>query len=156
MISYSYNSNLGGTLNANNWLVSPAITLHAQGSHTLSFFIRCANSSYPDTIKVMLTTGAGTNTSDFTTTLIPFTSISSQSYEQFTADLSAYNGQTIKLAFVHQSYDGWYLRLDDISIVDISATYTINAQSSDTTMGTVTGGGTYSAGETVTLMANAN
>lgn len=70
--------------------------------------------------------------------------------------MTGYNGQSFYLAFVHDSYDGYYLLLDNISIVNTSQSYTITVTSASNAMGTVTGGGTYSAGAEVSIEATAN
>ena len=155
MASYSYNPNLGGSLHANNYLVSPAITLPAEGNHELVFRARCGSASFPDTLMVKLTTGDGTSASQFSATLLPLTPVSN-SYQEFSVNLSAYNGQTVKVAIVHKAYDGLYLSVDDITILNTSNTYTITALSANGAMGHVLGGGNYLAGESVTLEAVAD
>lgn len=156
MVSYSYNSNLGGSLHANNYLVSPSIALPAFGSHEFIFHARSGNSNYPDTMMVKLTTGAGTSAAQFSATLLPLTVVPNTAYQQYSLNLSAYNGQTVRVAIVHKAYDGQYLAIDDISIVNTSVTKTVTAISANSAMGVVTGGGTYHAGDVVTLTAIAD
>ena len=155
MYSFSYDNNNQVALNAENYLVSPQITLPATGSYQLIFYARCANNSYPDSMLVKMSTTGYTNASFFSTTLMPKTVISA-SYQQYTVNLVGHNGQSFYLAFVHDSYDGYYLLLDNISIVNTSQSYTITATSANTSMGTVTGGGTYTSGAEVSLQATAN
>ena len=156
MASYSYNSNLGGALYADNLLVSPAISLPTTGSYNLVFYARCGNVSYPDDIAVKLTTGAGTEFSDFNITLMPLTTVSTTTYQQYTISLAAYQGQTVKIAFVHNTYDGLYLSLDAVSITGASSSsYQITTLSANSTMGSASGGGTYSIGESVSITATA-
>lgn len=155
MVSFSYNSYLGGSLHANNYLVSPPITLPAEGNHEFVFHARCGSSNYPDTLMVKLTTGDGTTASQFGTTLLPLTPINSTDYQQFSANLSAYNGQTVKVAIVHKTYDGDYLVVDDISILNTATTCTVTTLSANSAMGTAYGSGTYNAGATVMLAATA-
>ena len=156
MGSYSYNSELGGALNANNLLITPFISLPATGSYDLNFYVRCGNTSYPDDIAVKLTTGAGTNYSDFNITLMPLTSISSTTYQQYSVSLAAYHGQTVRIAFQHNTYDGYYLLLDAVSITNAtSSSYQITTLSANNTMGTATGGGTYDSGDNISIEATA-
>ena len=156
MASYSYNSNLGGALYADNLLVTPAISLPATGSYNLVFYARCGNASYPDDIAVRLTTGAGTAFSDFNVTLMPLTTVTTTAYQQYTISLAAYQGQTVKIAFVHNTYDGLYLSLDAVSITGASSSsYQITTLSANSTMGSASGGGTYSLGESVSITATA-
>ncbi len=155
LYSFSYDNSNQVALNAENYLVSPQITLPATGTYQLIFYARCASDSYPDSMLVKLSTTGNVNASSFSTTLMPKTAIPA-SYQQYTINLSGYNGQSFYLAFVHDSYDGYYLLLDNISIVNTSQSYTITATSANTTMGTVTGGGTYNSGAEVSLQATAN
>ena len=155
MASFSYNSYLGGFLHADNYLISPAITLPAEGNHEFVFHAHCGSSNNPDTLMVKLTTGDGTAASQFDTTLLPLTPINNTNYQQFSVNLSAYNGQTVKVAIVHKTYAGNYLVVDDISIVNASATCTVTTLSANSTMGTATGGGSYTTGQSITLKATA-
>ena len=155
LYSYSYDSNNDLAIDAENYLISPQITLPATGNYQLTFYARCASSSYPDSLWVKMSTTGNTNVSAFNTVLMTKTAIAA-SYQQYTVSLSGHNGQSFYLAFVHDSYDGYVVLLDDISIVDASVSYTITATSANTTMGTVSGGGTYTAGAVVELEAHAN
>ena len=155
LYSYSYDPNNNSAIDAENYLISPQITLPATGNYQLTFYARCANSSYPDSLWVKMSTTGNTNVSAFNTTLMTQTVIAA-TYQQYTVSLSGYNGQSFYLAFVHDSYDGYVVLLDNISIVDASVSYTITATSANTAMGTVSGGGTYSSGTEVSLEATAN
>lgn len=155
LYSYSYDNSNQVALNAENYLVSPQITLPATGTYQLVFYARCANNSYPDSIVVKLSTSGNANASSFSTTLMPKTVVP-DTYQQYTVNLSGYNGQSFYLAFIHDSYDGYYLLLDNISIVNASQSYTITATSANAAMGNVTGGGTYTSGAEVSLQATAN
>ena len=155
MVSYSYDNTNQVAMNAMNYMISPRITLPATGNYQLSFYARSANNSYPDSMMVKMSTTSNTSTNSFNVTLKPLTMIP-QTYQQYTVDLTGYNGQSFYLAFIHDSYDGYYLILDNISIVNTSENFTITATSSNTTMGDVTGGGSYSAGQVATLVATAN
>lgn len=155
MGSYSYDNTNQLAMNALNYLVSPQITLPATGNYQLVFYARCANNSYPDSMLVKMSTTGNTNASSFSTTLMQKTVVPA-TYQQYTINLAGYNGQSFYLAFVHDSYDGYYLLLDNISIVNTSQSYTITATSANNAMGTVTGGGSYSAGSEVTLEVTAN
>ena len=121
MVSWSYypisysSSGFGGTsLDQNNYLISPAFT-PAAGS-TLSFYCMSFNGTqYPDAIMVKLSTG-GTSESDFTATLMPLTTVSWSEWTEKTVDLSAYAGQNVRIAFVHQSNDMFGLLLDEVTV----------------------------------------
>jgi hypothetical protein len=143
-------------LNTENYLISPQITLPSTGNYQLVFYAASSSNSNPDSILVKLSTTSNASASAFTTTLMPKTMIPHLPYQQYTINLSGYNGQSFYLAFVHESYNCMYLYLDNISIVSAPQSYTITATSANNSMGTVTGGGTYTAGASVSLEATAN
>lgn len=155
VLSYSYLNDGYQALHANNYLISPAISLPTSGNFNLTFFAKSANTSYPDSILVKLTNNSNPTVSSFTTTLMSKTVVNSSSYQQYTINLNSYRGQTFHLAFIHQSYDGFFIALDDIAITDISENYTITVNSSNNTMGSATGSGTYASGTSITISATA-
>lgn len=109
----------GTSLDQNNYLISPAFT-PVNGS-TLSFYCMSFNGTqYPDAIMVKLSTG-GANESDFTVTLMPLTTVSWSEWTEQTVDLSAYAGQNVRIAFVHQSNDKFGLLLDEVSVSGTSS-----------------------------------
>ena len=157
--TFSWNST---AMHADEYLVSPQFVLPAGQTVTLSWWFR-VNGSYPeDKLAVRLST-TGDAVANFTTTLIDITPTAANgSWTQQTLDLSAYAGQSVYLAFHHHdSYDANYLVVDDIQITVAAAPptptqYTITVQSNNAAWGTVTGGGTYDEGTSVTLTATPN
>ena len=110
----------GSAMQADEYLVSPQITLPAGQTATLLWWFR-VNGSYPlDKLAVKVST-TGNAVSNFTTTLIDITPTATNGdWTQQSIDLSAYAGQSIYLAFHHHdSYDANYLLLDDIVIETI-------------------------------------
>ena len=98
LYSYSYDSNNDLAIDAENYLISPQITLPATGNYQLTFYARCASSSYPDSLWVKMSTTGNTNVSAFNTVLMTKTAIAA-SYQQYTVSLSGHNGQSFYLAF---------------------------------------------------------
>lgn len=98
---------------ANRWLITPPIALGAYGN----FFYWNARShdpSFPDNYKVLVST-TDTQISSFTDTI----GLIQQEYATWfprLVDLSnaGYNNQTIYVAFVNNTYDGFALYVDDI------------------------------------------
>jgi hypothetical protein len=69
----------------NQWLISPSLTIHAGDS--LSFYARAANSTvFQDSINILISSNAGTQTSDF------------QNLGRFMLDRSSWKGYYIKFA----------------------------------------------------------
>lgn len=153
--SFSWNTN---PFNANECLISPAIVLPS-GNISLSWWYR-VNGEYPAdklAVKVSTTTNA---TNAFTNTLIDITpTAANNNWTLQTVDLSAFAGQTIYIAFHHHdTYDNNYICIDDITISQgtTPTQYTITVNSANSSMGSVSGGGTYNSGSTATLTAIAN
>ena len=135
------------------WLISPKIQIDANA--TLTFQTLEQYASYMDYEGVWIST----------TTPEPraFTEVWSQSnasgvWKEVTVDLSAYQGLPIYIAFKYTGDDGHDWLVDDVH-VDAASTpqyYTITTGVNSVGAGTVSGGGTYPAGATVTLTATAN
>ena len=153
--SFSWN---GSALNANEYLVSPQFVLPAGQTVTLSWWFR-VNGSFPEDKLAVKVSTTGNAVSNFNTTLFDITPTSAHGdWTQQSIDLSAYAGQSIYLAFHHHdSYDANYLLVDDIQIIATSGPaptqYIITVTSNNNTWGTVSGGGTYTSGQTATLTA---
>lgn len=154
-ISASYN-NLG-PLTPDNWMVLPQMTLTVGKRYTLSWWDGAATPDYYNEHYAVYVSTAGSSISNFLGTAPVFqTTLTTNSYTLRTVDLSAYAGQTINIAFRHyNSIDVFWLLIDDINIVESTPQYTINVFSANQNMGSVSGGGTYTAGSTVTITATA-
>lgn len=117
--SKSYANGIG-PLTPDNYLITPAITLAE--SSTLTFWVSAQDASYPQEHYGVYISTTGTDLSDFT--LLFEETINAQggtreqgAWKQKSADLSAYTGQTIHIAFRHfNCTDLFYLNLDDVQI----------------------------------------
>ena len=160
-VSFSYISD-GETyeysLTPDNWLISPKVTLPATGADFHYTYMNMA-ADYPDHIGIFVST---TNTDPSSFTLLEqYTAVPADTvWQTRTVSLAAYAGQQVYIAIRHYNSDDNYAFI--VGSVSITAgstpvqQYTITATSADATMGSVTGGGTYNAGSTVTLTATAN
>jgi len=101
---------------ADDWLITPSITIPSGSTNVLLFWKATATSSqYADGYEVKLATNAGVTIPDFTVTL--FSDLHENAYwTQHAVDLTAYAGQTIKLAWRNNSNDQLLLAVDDINI----------------------------------------
>ena len=152
--SASYINNYGA-LNPDNWLVSEPLTLGG----TLKVWLKGQDADeYREHFAIYLSTTGG-NKSDFldaygnlqswVITLVPETE-TSNIYQEYTADLSAYNGQhqTGYIAIRHfNCFDEFYLVVDDFSLYDDNAgdewTTEPDASPSGTTLERLTPGTSY-------------
>ena len=128
MYSASYINNYGA-MEPDNWLVSPPLTL----SGTMKVWLKGQDGDeYREHFAIYLSL-TGNSKNDFVDekgnlintviTLVPETETTCE-YQEYTADLSAYNGQnkTGYIAIRHfNCYDEFYLVLDDFSIYDDNA-----------------------------------
>lgn len=110
--SESYINNLGA-LTPDNWLITPALAIPAEGA-TLAWWVAAQDPNYPaDHYEVKVSTSA---------TMSTFTSvydetIASGDWEERTVNLNNYAGQTIYIAFVHNNCtDIFRMKIDDISV----------------------------------------
>ena len=107
-VALSYN---GKAYNANNWLVTPQLTM----GKTLKFWVN-TYSYCPDSYEVLLST-SGKAIADFTVTLQEMAKAPTNGeWNEVTIDLSAYEGQQGYIAIHHVSNDCYYLFIDDFGI----------------------------------------
>ncbi len=146
-----------GWSDGDSWLESPKLNIPAgSGTTTLTFESKMYmySGSYPSGgCKVMVSTETIPIIPSFTEVLSINTA--NTSWQTVTVDLSAYNGQSIYIAFkIGTSSNRYDWLIDDISITQSAPTqYTITANANPTSGGTVSGGGTYNQGATCTLTA---
>ena len=129
--AWSYQSsggNSGGCMRARynssnahqDYLVSPQVMLGG----TLSFYAKRQNTTYNDCFRVYLSTSGNTNASDFTIELTNGDVTPSNSYTQYTYDLSNYSGMGYVAIVYTATANQYYLFVDDINISGfIPATY---------------------------------
>lgn len=122
-----YENVTGG--NAEDWLITPELNFETTVGNTLSFFARQRFSiEYNSQYHIKISTTSQSDLSTFTT-VQTFTEsdFSPTLFEEFTVDLSAYDGMSIYLAFVLEQDDGdnWYL--DDVTVSGTSGTVAISA-----------------------------
>lgn len=98
---------------ANRWLITPAITLGAYGNE-FSWNAKSHDASFPDDYKVLLSTTGNTMT-DFTDTIGSILQENAE-WTNRKVNLSnlGYNSQTIYVAFVLRTNDGFKLYVDDV------------------------------------------
>lgn len=101
-------------LTPDNWLITPAINLSENA--TLSFWVAGQDPSYAaENFSVYLST-TGTDINNFNITLLE-NQTSTAEMTEFTADLSAYTGNNVHIAFRHHNVtDMFRLNLDDVSV----------------------------------------
>lgn len=125
-LSHSYqNKDSEGTaiyqaLNPDNWMISPAISLPT-GSYKLSWYSSCANPQYGEE-KYAVYIATGNTVNDFLNNGTKlFEDITSTTWEMQIANISAYAGQTVYVAFRHfDCTDQFVLGIDDVAITATS------------------------------------
>ncbi len=133
LISQSYDNNIGSR-DADNYLLSPEFELSAGSTVTLSWYEQSQDGSYPDSYEVMIAPNGSTEISDFVSI---YSGVAAYPWTERTADISAYAGTTVRVVFHHQSYDCYFLEIDNMGITveggeDPSGELTIYADATDT------------------------
>jgi len=117
--SASYVNNVGA-LTPDNWLITPAVNL--VGNSTLTFWIAAQDASYPAEHYGVYVSTTGTSPDNFTLLFEETMNANGGprdqgTWKQKSANLSAYTGQTVYIAFRHfNCTDAFWLDLDDVEI----------------------------------------
>ena len=113
--SHSY-VNYFGAVNPNNWAISPEFTIPANASSaTLSWYAAPQDPDWTEE-HYGVYVGTGTDTANYTQLFEE--TISYSDYKNTTVDLTAYAGQTIRVAFRHfNCTDMFILKLDQVEVI---------------------------------------
>lgn len=116
MYSESYNYLTNKSYDPDNWLVSPKAALEG----TFSFWASSAHSTYnKEYFQVYVSTESATDITTFVPVSEKF--VTTSSYQEFTVDLSAYNGVNGWIAIRHfDSYDVYAIKIDDITYTAVT------------------------------------
>jgi|GEM_PF-1255493 len=112
IMSYSFVDYVGA-YQANNWAISPAVTLPA-GSARVSFYATNANVAYPEAFDVYIGTSADTSAMTLLQANVSPSSSADGPWTHYEFDLSDYAGQTIYLAFHDHCYDMYEIWIDQV------------------------------------------
>ena len=159
IMSSSYINNVG-PLSPSNWIISPAFTIPSTGNYNLSWYASPTNSYYNREHYSVLISTNGSDTLNFTNIVFSET-INYTTSTLREVSLADYAGQTIRFAFHHHNVrDEYAMKISDVTIEagdpPIVNNYTVTTSANNSSMGSVTGAGTYVEGDTVTLFAEAN
>ena len=113
---YSYYGYYNVALTPDNWMISPAIAIPAEGAH-ISWWIGAIDSNYyAEHYQVKVST----NPSDLSSfTNVYDETLTSSAWKERSVDIMQYAGQTIYIAFVHNNCtDMNMLLLDDINVAE--------------------------------------
>ena len=147
--AYSHAAFIQYAVQADDYLILPGIV--TPGNYSLSWKARAYQSNYPETYQVL----AGAS-------LIFSETLSTTTLTTRNATFSVAAGDTVNIMFRYISDDMYAFFLDDITINTSTPNppsptqYTLTVVSNNDAWGTVSGGGTYNQGATVTIRATAN
>ena len=124
-VSMSYDTEEWVDIMPNDWLITPQLSIPANGAH-LNWWVAAYAGDWPDNTYDVLISTEGTGPGDFYSIYSETTT--TEEYQQRTLDLGAYANQNIYIAFAHhtnteQTADSYGLVIDDISVeagVDIT------------------------------------
>ena len=106
-------SRYGTSGTSNDWLVTPSFKVPVNA--VIQWEALAKNPKWADGYEVLIST-AGTNTTDFTTSLMTVAAENSSWTTRF-LDLSSYAGQIVNIAFVNNSSDKYILLLDNVKVL---------------------------------------
>ena len=114
--SASYISSVGA-LTPDNWLITPQLLLEADAE--LSYWVTSSDPDWPhDHIEVWIST-TGNDPTDFTDQVDDYTE-TDDVWKQRTVDLSAYEAESVYVAFRHcECTDQDWIKIDDIEITNV-------------------------------------
>ncbi len=147
--NYSHAAFIQYAVQADDYLILPGIV--TPGNYSLSWKARAYQSNYPESYQVL----AGDS-------LIFSETLSATALTTRNATFSVAAGDTVCIMFRYISDDMYAFFLDDITINTSTPNppsptqYTLTVVSNNDAWGTVSGGGTYNQGATVTISATAN
>ena len=96
------------------WMVTPAIAVPATGNYYLAFDIYGPNPSYPESLKVLVSTTNVQKTS-FTDIVYNEPQVAGGQNTHL-VNLSAYAGQTVYFAFVNYGTDALFVAIDNVEV----------------------------------------
>ncbi|MBI1835965.1 MAG: choice-of-anchor J domain-containing protein [Flavobacteriia bacterium] len=105
---------------ANDWIVTPAITVPGTGTYNLIFDAQAPDANYADGYQVYVST-TGTAVADFTAPAISTVAAATATWTPQSVSLAAYAGQTIYIAIVNNSNDMFLLNIDNVVVKQLQA-----------------------------------
>lgn len=100
---------------ADRWLITPAITIPAEGSYALTLEAMAYEASFPDGFQVKVSTTDASSRSSFGAPIINVPACT-DNWTEYSANLSAYAGQTIYIAIIQNSNDMNLLFVDNVKV----------------------------------------
>lgn len=100
---------------SDDWLITPSIIIPNSGEPTLYWKAKSYDFELLEDYDVRVST-TDNEMASFTDTILSVDGEQPFDYNSRSLDLSAYKGQTIYLAFINTTFDGYYLALDDLYI----------------------------------------
>nr|MCS5609351.1 choice-of-anchor J domain-containing protein [Candidatus Poribacteria bacterium] len=97
---------------SDDWLITPKLDVVSGDS--ISFWARSSNSNPYESFNVRVSSTNAESAASFTDTLASVATVPT-TWTRHTYALESYVGQDIYIAVQHNTYDGWYLYVDDFS-----------------------------------------
>lgn len=117
IIALSYNNITYDVLTPDEWLISPALTIPAGESYSLTFYDNGTNPAYAAEHYAVYVANANTVAAMSATTPLMEQTLVDGTWTKRTVDLSAYAGQTIYIGFRHYNCtDQFCMGIDDIRV----------------------------------------
>ncbi len=122
MVSYSYDDYNYEALYPDNWLITPQITIPANGAVLSYGYFAYDEDYYSEVYSVMVSPSGSDNIDSFYVPILSNDMLTSDAYMTNTLSLNLFAGHTVRLAFVHHNCsDEWGLGLDDIEVYSLDS-----------------------------------
>ena len=111
LMSYSFVDYVG-EYQADNWAITPPVTLAEEGAPYVTFAATNANAAYPEPFSVYVGTSADPDEMELLQANISPSTGAGDGWTEYSFDLSDYVGETIYLAFHDYNYDAYEIWID--------------------------------------------
>ena len=111
LMSYSFVDYVGAS-HADNWAITPPVTLAEEGAPYVTFAATNANAAYPEPFSVYVGTSADPEEMELLQADISPSTGAGDGWTEYSFDLSDYVGETIYLAFHDYNYDAYEIWID--------------------------------------------
>ncbi len=130
--SASFSNNVGA-LTPDNWMITPELTIPAEGA-TISWYVDALDNDWYQEYYSVLVSTTGANTSDFTYTIFSGT-LDNPDWTKKSRSLAGFAGQTIRIAFRHHNItDQFVMMIDDISVTAGNTASIDNVENTNVTL----------------------
>lgn len=122
MTSWSYDEYNWEALTPDNWLITPQITIPANGAVLSYGYFAYDEDFYEEVYSVMVSPSGSDDIDSFYVAILSDDMLTTDAYTTNILPLNLFAGRTVRVAFVHHNCsDEWALGLDDIEVYSLDS-----------------------------------